>query len=214
MCVVAGRLEQGRAAFDRQAWADAYAHLSAADVQDAIDHERLAIAAHLVGKDAESDAAWERAHREYLRVDSEHAARCAFWLAFALLLRGESARASGWLARAERLVEASGRDCATRALLLMPVILEHLDTGDHRRAEALADEALAVAQRCGDQDALARHPGEVGGRYELEEDRALRPARGWRHRGRPPLGRRGRSVRESAPRRTPSTTATEAGTTS
>ena len=155
MCVVVGRLELGRAAFDRQAWADAYALLATADVQDALDFERLAIAAHLVGKDAESDVAWERAYREHLRVDSECAAQCAFWLAFALLLRGESARASGWLARAERLVEASGRDCATRAFLLVPVILEHLDSGDHRRAEALADEALAVARRCGDQDALA-----------------------------------------------------------
>ena len=156
MGVVDARVDLGRAAFDRQAWADAYALLATADVQDAIDYERLAIAAHLVGKDAESDLAWEHAHRDHLRVgDSERAARCAFWLAFALLLRGESARASGWLARAERLVEASDRNCATRALLLVPEILQELHGGDHRRAYALAGEVLEIAQRCGDQDVQA-----------------------------------------------------------
>jgi DNA-binding CsgD family transcriptional regulator len=155
MAMVA-RVELGRAAFDRQAWADAYALLATADVQDAIDYERLAIAAHLVGKDAESDLAWERAHRDHFRVgDTERAAQCAFWLAFALLLRGESARASGWLARAERLVEASDRNCAARALLLVPEILQELDGGDHRRAHTLAGEVLEIAQRCGDHDVQA-----------------------------------------------------------
>ena len=73
------------------------------------DLERLAVAAHLVGEDDASGQAWERAHLACLAAgDKERAARCAFWLGFALLLRGETARGNGWLARAERLVEDAG----------------------------------------------------------------------------------------------------------
>ncbi len=87
-----------------EAWAEAYAQLSAADERsrlEADDLERWAIAAHLVGADGESADIWTRAHREWARRDdTARAARCAFWLAFQLLNRGEPARGGGWLARA------------------------------------------------------------------------------------------------------------------
>src|SRR6266849_1108886 len=65
---VSASLDQGRAAFERQAWANAYQHLTAADREAALepDLERLAIAAHLVGRDAESTDAWARAHHAFL----------------------------------------------------------------------------------------------------------------------------------------------------
>ena len=50
----ADALARGRASFGRQAWGDAYAQLSAADREAALgpeDLERLAMAAHLVGRD-------------------------------------------------------------------------------------------------------------------------------------------------------------------
>ena len=53
----AASLDQGRAAFERQAWGEAYAQLAAADREAPLepeDLERLAIAAHLIGRDAES----------------------------------------------------------------------------------------------------------------------------------------------------------------
>ena len=46
-------VEEGRLAFDRQAWGDAYRTLSAADRDvglDAEDLERLAVVAHLTGR--------------------------------------------------------------------------------------------------------------------------------------------------------------------
>ncbi len=52
-----GSLDRGRASFGRQAWRDAYAQLMAADREAALepeDLERLAIASHLVGRDAEA----------------------------------------------------------------------------------------------------------------------------------------------------------------
>ena len=102
---------QGRAAFERGAWAEACALLGEAPEADADveDVERLAVAAHLAGRDHDSECAWVRAHRERLRLDhTDDAVRCAFWLAILLMLRGETARAGGWLAGAERLVDEAG----------------------------------------------------------------------------------------------------------
>src|SRR5712691_5694609 len=98
----AGSLDRGRAAFGRQAWADAYAQLMAADGEATLepeDLERLAIASHLVGRDAESTEVWARAHHAFLgRAAAPGAARCAFWLGFTSLIQGESAQGAGWLA--------------------------------------------------------------------------------------------------------------------
>ena len=91
---------QGRTAFEQNAWADACALLAEAPEADADveDVERLAVAAHLAGRDDDSESAWVHAHRERLRRgDTDDAVRCAFWLAILLMLRGETARAGGWL---------------------------------------------------------------------------------------------------------------------
>jgi hypothetical protein len=130
-----GGVELGRDAFDRRAWARARTLLAAAESLDAADLQRLAVAAHLVGRDAESSLAWERAQRACERAaDLDGATRCAFWLALLLLLRGEVARAGGWLARAERLVAEADRDCAAGSFLLVPVFLEALVACDVSQA--------------------------------------------------------------------------------
>ena len=147
---------RGRAAFARRAWGEARAMLSGAGPLEVDDLERLAMAAHLVGRDDESTQAWERAHVEALRLGAvDRAVRDAFWLGFGLLLRGEVAQSSGWLARAERLVEGSGRDGPGRGFLLVPEFLFALDRGDHATAHALAQEVVAIAERFGDRDLLA-----------------------------------------------------------
>jgi ATP/maltotriose-dependent transcriptional regulator MalT len=76
-------------------------------------------------------------------------------LGFALLLRGEMAQASGWLARAERLVEAASHDCAARGFLLVPPFLQALEGDDPATAGRLAGEMLDIARRCGDRDLMA-----------------------------------------------------------
>ena len=146
---------QGRAAFERGAWAEACALLAEAPEADADveDVERLAVAAHLAGRDHDSERAWVRAHRERLRRgDTDDAVRCAFWLALLLMLRGETARAGGWLAGAERLVDDAG--CG-RGYLRVPALLAALEDGDGPAAEALARAVVEVAQRCGDEDLRA-----------------------------------------------------------
>ena len=72
-------LQRGRASYARHAWGDAHAALLAADRAAPLvleDLERLAMAAHLVGRDADSADAWARAHHECLRLNDP--ARAAF----------------------------------------------------------------------------------------------------------------------------------------
>ena len=156
---VASMIERAREAFGCQAWADAYELLATAREKgplDVEDLEHLAIAAYLIGKDDESAHAWERAHLECLRLDDPgDAARCAFWLGLALLLRGEMARAGGWLARGSRLVEDGELDCVARGYLLLPAVIQALQSCDAGRAYALSTEAGDIAERFGDKDLLA-----------------------------------------------------------
>jgi hypothetical protein len=115
-------LGRGRDAFDRRAWAVAYAELSAADRVSPLepeDLEMLVTAAFLIGRDQDAAELSARVHREWVaRGEWARAARCAFWLAFQLLLRGESARGGSWLTRAWRLLDDGGRDCVEQGICL------------------------------------------------------------------------------------------------
>ena len=154
---------EGRELFARQAWGDAYDRLAAADAGSPLgveDLERLAVAAHLAGRDADSARAWARAHRECLRADdARRAARCAFWMAYGRLNVGDIARGGAWIARAERLLADAGRDCVERAYLRWTAGFRCIAEGDYAGAAGAFDEAVAAAERFRDPDlhALACH---------------------------------------------------------
>ena len=153
----------GRECFDRRAWADAFAELSAADAEAPLepeDLERVATAAYLLGRDEDSVQVWERAHHELLRRgDEERAARCAGWMVFVLMNGGEFARAGGWLARARRLLDDGQRDCVERGHLLVPLAFQHAVAGDWPSAHAISGQAAEIGDRFGDIDlvTLARN---------------------------------------------------------
>ena len=151
-------LNRGRESFGQQAWGDAYNQLSAADREVPLeleDLERLAVAAYLVGADGASDDAWLRAHHECLRLGNVvRAARCAGWLAQGLLVRGEMAQSSGWLARAQRLLDEAHYDGVERGFLLIPVAIQSFDR-DPATAHAIFERAAAMAVRFGDEDLTA-----------------------------------------------------------
>ena len=153
-----GAIEQGRDAFERHAWADAFSQLAAADRDIALppeDLERLATAAYLTGRAEQSDGAGARAYNAYLeRGDTTNAARCAFWLGFHLIGRGEVALGSGWLGRAARLLDESGDDTVVRGFLLVPVALQALEAGATAEALAHFEQAGAVGERFHDSDLL------------------------------------------------------------
>ena len=149
-------LGRAREAFARAAWAESYRLFQAADREAPLepeDVERLATAAYLIGRDAESEAARGRAHQTCLdRGDHEGAARSASWLAFGLLQRGAIAQASGWFARAERILDDAHLDSVARGFLLIPSAIQRIVQGDPEAGHAVFTQAADIARRFGDRD--------------------------------------------------------------
>jgi DNA-binding CsgD family transcriptional regulator len=143
----------GRAAYEERAWSEAYRLLSAVESLDAGGLERLAVAAHLVGRDEESARAWSAAADQWWAAGDIHrGASSAFWLAIDLLLRGEHARSAGWMTTARRVLEESpsegpgpGYLCAHQGLLAYI-------TGNGPQAVADFSTAVDTARRFADQD--------------------------------------------------------------
>jgi hypothetical protein len=86
-----GALARGREAAGRLAWADAYTALSLADRSSSLaaeDLELLATAAYLLGRVEDCLGALQRAQQLHAGAgESRRAVRCAFWLAFHLVVR-------------------------------------------------------------------------------------------------------------------------------
>jgi ATP/maltotriose-dependent transcriptional regulator MalT len=145
-------------AYGQRRWAEAYAHLAAADRQGPLEAEaldRLGTVAYLTGATEAAADAWERAHHEYLRAGAvPPAVRCAFWLGIVLVLRGQHARAGGWLQRAHRALAEAGLDCVERGYLRLPAGLQALHE-DPAAAYAIFQEVSTVADRFGDPDLQA-----------------------------------------------------------
>ena len=156
---MADSLDRGREAFRRRAWGESCAQLAAADREAPLepeDLERLASAAYLVGRDADSADIWARAHHEFLgRGDRERAARSAFWLAFGLLDRGELARGSGWIARAQRLLDDGQHDCVVQGYLLLPAAIRCVVEGDPAAGYKTFGQAAEIGDRFRDTDLVA-----------------------------------------------------------
>jgi hypothetical protein len=154
---MADREERARGAFERRMWGDAFAGLSAAHREGQLaveDLERLAVAAYMVGRDADCEQAWIGAHHAWLRRgEAGRAARCAFWQALGLFFRGDLAPAMGWVARGGRLLEHRRGDCVEQAWLLMLKALPLLVEGGAAAVYPRFAEAGEIAERFGDSDA-------------------------------------------------------------
>ena len=149
-------LDRGRAAYDRQAWADARDLLSAADRETSLgieDLEHLAIATYLVGEYAESMELSRRAYRDSIGAgDVARAVRSAFWVAVEHLGRGEMAPAAGWLARAQRLVDEGGGERVESGYLLVAAAVQSMAIGDPGAALDAYERAAEIGKRFADPD--------------------------------------------------------------
>ena len=156
-------LDRARRSYGKRAWADAFQAFSDADRESPLEAhalELLALAAYLIGRDKEYLGTLERAYNAHRDIGERlRAVRCAFWLGFRLLMRGEMGRANGWFARAQRSLVRDARECAEQGYLLLPKVEERLESGAYEAAYTAASEAAAIGERCGDLDlvACARH---------------------------------------------------------
>ena len=144
--LVEGHVEQGREAYRRHAWHEAFESLTAADSETALSPPDLALLAESAWFAGDPDAATEarkRAHKGFLEEgDPCRAAEHALQLAVDHFDRLETAIGNGWLGRARRLLEQTPSECAAhgwQAVSLSYIALRV--TGD--RAEALKQAKLA-----------------------------------------------------------------------
>src|ERR1041384_8200634 len=168
-------LQRGRAAYERQAWSDAYAALAEADTAtplDASDLDRLAPPAHLIGLDEASATARGRAYEPPLHAgDRVRAAASAIGRIFLLGdQRNREAEMGGWIARAERLLDEHGEECAERGFLLCFHARRKAGEGAFDGAREFAARAVTLGERFGNPDvtSLARH---IEGRTMLRQQR-------------------------------------------
>lgn len=144
-------LDRGRDAFDRQAWAQAYESLREAAAFEPLevdDLERLASAAYLTGRSEDSAEVWTRAHQQCAQLgDIARAARCAFWLAFALLNNGEVERGGGWIDRGQRLLDDRKVSCVEQGYLRYAAALRDMFSGDGEGAFRCFNEAAGIGER-------------------------------------------------------------------
>ncbi len=151
-------LHRAREAFERREWVSAYRALS--DVDDAQlaadDFAALATAAYLLGHQNDVVQALQRAHRSYLdRGDVRSAARAAVWLCSVLWHGGEMAIGSGWLSRAERLLDDLGEDVVERGYVAERRTMGHVMNGEFAEAIATAPTITEYGRRFEDPDLLA-----------------------------------------------------------
>jgi DNA-binding NarL/FixJ family response regulator len=178
-------VERARECYARRDWRNACeAFLAGEPELDADDLERLAVAAYLVGQNADSDAAWSRAHQARLDGgDLGGAVRCAFWLGFRLVNAGDGPGGNGWIARLERLLADGPAGSLDQARLAYLTGLRAVFEGDLATGEADLSRSATLAWRNHDAElaALARlshgrvliFRGEITGGVRLLDEAML-----------------------------------------
>jgi DNA-binding CsgD family transcriptional regulator len=153
---VAAEIERGREAYARRAWQDAFDALARADEASPLgaeDVELLATASYMLAREEEAVRYLERAHRLNLeRGEQARAIHCAIWTCLILFTRGEIGPASGWLGRAQRLLENEPDDNHQRGYLLIPRMLQQEAEGDAAAAARTAEQIREIGERAGDGD--------------------------------------------------------------
>lgn len=151
-------LDTARVASRQRAWQEALERYQQADAIEPLggrDLESLAEAAWFAAQVDLSIETKERAVRVYLTADDRpRAAYLAVDLAQQYYLKGEHSVASGWLRRAERLLDGLPETFAHGYLALGRSDMAAI-TGDLEAALRSAEEAVAIGSRASDADLQA-----------------------------------------------------------
>ena len=176
--------DSGGEAFGRLAWETAYQQLSASAASAPLvidDLEHLAVAAYLTGRYENSAGVWEQAYQAAIAAgDVARAARCAAWMVFGLINRGELARGGGWISRAQRLLDDAGVQVVEQGFLRYLTAVRLYFEGDLDGAHRGFVEACMTGEQFDDPElvALARvcvgrcliKRGEVAAGVELLDE--------------------------------------------
>jgi hypothetical protein len=164
---VTGLLAHARRANAERSWLEARDAFARADRSAPLDAEDLglwATAELMLAQDEAAVATLERAHYRYLeRGETVRAVRPAIWIGMNLAYGGAVGPASGWLGRAQRLLDQEPGESADHGYLLLPLVFRHEAAGEYEEAAAVAGQAAVVGQRFGDPDLLALAVHRPGG---------------------------------------------------
>jgi DNA-binding NarL/FixJ family response regulator len=156
---VDGLLAHARHATSQHSWLEAreaFARADCAGPLDAEDLELWATTLLMLAEDEAAVATLERVHERYLeRGETVRAVRAAIWIGMNLAYSGAVGPASGWLGRAQRLLDEEPGDSVEQGYLLLPLVFRHEAAGEYEEAAAVANQAAVVGQRFGDRDLLA-----------------------------------------------------------
>lgn len=150
-------LSSAKAAIERHDWREGFDLLSEIDKGELgpSDLDALAEAAWWTAHIPESLSARERSFAGYLKEgDKQHAAMSALLLARESFMKGDMAVGGGWLARAERLLEAEPESVAHGYLQLSKAEMA-LHSPDLAAATTMAEKASEIGARFADRDLQA-----------------------------------------------------------
>jgi DNA-binding CsgD family transcriptional regulator len=176
-------LHRARDAYERRDWVAAYDALATLDdgALQADDFAALASTAYLLGRRNDCIQALQRAFEANLRRgDPLAAVRSACWLSTTLFEGGELAIGSGWLARAERLLDEVAEDVVERGFLLERQLLQHVVKGEFGEAFGIAPQITDYGRRFREPDLVATglmaegrmriYGGDVAGGLQLLDE--------------------------------------------
>jgi DNA-binding CsgD family transcriptional regulator len=150
-------IQQGREAFARGAWSEAYEALRSVDVSRlaASDLEALADAAWWTSRLGESVEWRQRAHAAYAAGGDDYgAAATAARLAIEHFIRDEPSVGAGFLMTARRHAEGVPEGPPHGFLAIVEGTVARY-SGQTERALELTDQAISIGRRTGDRDLIA-----------------------------------------------------------
>ena len=137
---------------------ETYERLSSLDKTRALGPEQLfelSTTAYLLGKEEEALATLIRVQQAFAQSgELRRAGGMAARIASILMNTREGAQAAGWMARATRLLGASGDPGVEYGHLLLAAARQAIASGNIADAEAKFAEAAAIAERFGDTDLM------------------------------------------------------------
>lgn len=148
---MSAQLTRARDAFDRREWAearDAFSEIASTAALDPDDLERFADALWWAGENDAAIDTLERAYYGYVdQGDPERAVHVASFLTYLAQRRNATSVASGWLARAEHLLEGRPESYAHAWVAFMKAALGLFSGRGVEEVARWLEEALTLAER-------------------------------------------------------------------